>query len=74
MGKRRCGNFIFEWWKKDHSPRHIHIYEIRGKKKNLGRFNIEEGKPLDPRMKISKKLRKALIKEGFIYEKGKDKK
>jgi hypothetical protein len=26
MDKLRRGDYIFVWWKGDHSPRHVHVY------------------------------------------------
>ena len=27
MGKVRRGGYIFLWWKSDHAPRHVHVYQ-----------------------------------------------
>jgi hypothetical protein len=27
VGKVRRGGYIFLWWRGDHSPRHVHVYQ-----------------------------------------------
>lgn len=27
MGKVRRGGYVFLWWKSDHPPRHVHVYQ-----------------------------------------------
>jgi len=45
MGKIRRGGYIFVWWLGDHLPRHVHVFD--GKGKLLGRVGIADGAQLD---------------------------
>ena len=45
MGKIRRGGFVFIWWTGDHTPRHVHVFNGRGKL--LGRVAIASKEPLD---------------------------
>ena len=45
MGKIRRGGYVFVWWIGDHSPRHVHVFDRRGR--ILGRVALSSWKPLD---------------------------
>ena len=45
MGKIRRGGYLFIWWSGDHEPRHVHVFD--GKGKLLGRVAIATKAPLD---------------------------
>jgi hypothetical protein len=45
MGRVRRGGFIFEWWRGDHPPRHVHVSDRDGNL--LGRIAVETMEPLD---------------------------
>lgn len=38
MGRIRRGGYVFEWFIGDHEPRHVHVYD--GKGRFLGRFDV----------------------------------
>ena len=40
MGKIRRGGYLFVWWAGDHPPRHVHVFD--GKGRLLGRVAIED--------------------------------
>jgi hypothetical protein len=59
----KIGGFKFKTFAADHPPRHVHIfYEGR----ELGKFDIENQKSMNKRLKITGKLRKALKKAGYM--------
>ena len=39
MGKIRRGGYVLEWFVGDHQPRHVHVYDSKGK--HLGRLDID---------------------------------
>ncbi len=39
MGRVRRGGYIVTWWIGDHSPRHVHIRDAKGK--SLGRLDVD---------------------------------
>lgn len=39
MGRIRRGGYVFEWFIGDHEPRHVHVYDSKGR--FLGRFDME---------------------------------
>jgi len=45
VGKIRRGGYLFIWWAGDHAPRHVHVFDSKGKL--LGRVAIEDKTPLD---------------------------
>ncbi len=45
MGKLRRGGYLFLWWIGDHEPRHVHVFDSKGRL--LGRVAIETKAPLD---------------------------
>jgi hypothetical protein len=45
MGKIRRGGYLFVWWAGDHPPRHVHVFD--GKGRLLGRVAIEDKTPID---------------------------
>lgn len=47
----------------NHSPYHVHIYY---EQKELGRFDIENQKPMDKKLNITSKLEKALREAGYL--------
>jgi len=63
MGRKKCGGFVFETYSNDHLPLHVHIFQ---KNLFLGRFDIENQRSLDKRLKITQDLRNALRKCGYI--------
>lgn len=44
MGKKRLGGYVFYWWKGDHSPRHVHVYDSSGR--FLGRLRVDNFSPI----------------------------
>lgn len=46
MGKVRRGGYLFIWWKGDHKPRHVHVFDNRNRL--LGRVSIPTFDSLDP--------------------------
>ncbi len=63
MGEKKVNGYIFRIYKMDHPPYHVHIYDGH---KELGRFDIENQKPLDKHLVLDAKLRKALKKGGYL--------
>ncbi len=39
MGKVRRGGYVLEWFIGDHSPRHVHVYDAKGRQ--IGRLDID---------------------------------
>ena len=39
MGRVRRSGYIVEWFIGDHAPRHVHVYDSKGR--FLGRLNLE---------------------------------
>jgi hypothetical protein len=39
MGRVRRSGYIVEWFIGDHAPRHVHVYDAKGR--FLGRLNLE---------------------------------
>ncbi len=67
MGRKKLSGFVFITYKGDHRPYHVHI---RQGKREIGRWDIENQVPLDG-LQITEKLKRALIKLGYIYVEGK---
>ena len=63
MGIKKKYGYIFISAYSDHRPYHVHV--IYGSKE-LGRFDIENQKPLDRKLKISGNLKKALKELGYL--------
>ena len=63
MSEKKIGGFIFRIYKNDHHPYHVHI--IKGNKE-IGRFDIENKRSMDERLKITGQLRKALKQTGYL--------
>ncbi|MCK9572725.1 MAG: hypothetical protein M0Q96_05590 [Candidatus Omnitrophica bacterium] len=63
MGRKKCAGFVFETYANDHLPFHVHVFQGN---LFLGRFDIENRKPLDKRLKITQALRNALKKCGYL--------
>jgi len=63
MGTKKIGGFIFRTFIADHHPYHVHIYY---EQKELGRFDIENQKPMDKKLKMTSKLEKALSEAGYL--------
>lgn len=63
MGIKKVGGFIFKTFAPDHPPYHVHIHDDKG---FLGRFDIENQRPMDRRLKISGKLKRALRQAGYL--------
>jgi hypothetical protein len=66
MGKIRRGGYLFLWWIGDHPPRHVHVFDAKGKL--LGRVTVPGGQPLDSWTPSSKVIRilGQLEKEGRL--------
>lgn len=64
MGRKKAGGFIFESFKSDHRPLHVHISDDRGE---IGRWDIENQRPMDD-FKVGRKLRAALAELGYLIE------
>ena len=39
MGKVRRGGYVLEWFIGDHQPRHVHVYDAKGRQ--LGRLDLD---------------------------------
>ena len=39
MGKVRRSGYVLEWFIGDHAPRHIHVYDAKGRQ--IGRLDID---------------------------------
>ena len=39
MGKVRRSGYVLEWFIGDHEPRHIHVYDAKGRQ--IGRLDID---------------------------------
>jgi len=39
MGRVRRSGYIIEWFIGDHAPRHVHVYDSKGR--FLGRLNVD---------------------------------
>ncbi len=63
MPRRKVGGYIFVEYLNDHPPRHVHIFRGR---RELGRFDIENQVPMDPRLKLTGPLRRALRRAGYL--------
>jgi len=53
MGRIRRGGYIFEWWKGDHPPPHVHVFDDDAK--FIARVNLETMQPIGEG-KIDKKI------------------
>ncbi len=65
MTRKRKSGYIFETFKGDHPPLHVHIY--RGKQE-VGRWDIENQRPMDD-FELTRRLRDALRALGYLLEK-----
>jgi len=63
MGIKRIDGFEFKTWVADHLPYHVHV-SYNGKE--LGRFDVEHQRPMDKKLIITRKLRAALKKGGYL--------
>ncbi len=61
MSKKKLAGFTFIIYKGDHRPYHVHI---RKGKKEIGRWDIENQRPMDE-LRVSATLFKALVKLGY---------
>lgn len=64
MGRKKIGGFLMEWYKGDHRPLHVHIYQ---EGIHLGRFDLESQRPMKG-LKMTRKLMRALTMAGFLKE------
>ena len=66
MGKVRRSGYLFIWWSGEHKPRHVHVFD--GKGKLLGRVTIETKTPLDAWLPTRKvvEIIQALQREGRL--------
>jgi hypothetical protein len=39
MGRIRRNGYVLEWFIGDHAPRHVHVYDSKGR--FIGRFDLE---------------------------------
>ena len=39
MGKVRRNGYVLEWFIGDHAPRHVHVYDAKGRQ--IGRLDID---------------------------------
>ena len=39
MGRKRLGRYLFVWWKGDHPPQHVHVFDNMGR--FLGRMRVD---------------------------------
>ena len=53
MGRIRRGGYILIWWKGDHPPRHVHVFDSDGK--IITRVKLETLEPMDI-AKIDRKI------------------
>jgi len=44
MGRKRIGGHLFVWWRGDHPPPHVHVYD--GKGRFLGRLRTDTLEPI----------------------------
>lgn len=63
MGTKKIGGFIFRTFATDHRPYHVHIYY---EQKELGRFDIENQRPMEKKFSMSGKLKKTLKEAGYL--------
>ena len=63
MGIVKAGGYLFESYKGDHPPYHVHIFD--GKGRRVGRWDIENQRPMDD-FELTKQLRKALYEAGYL--------
>ena len=63
MGIKRIDGFEFRTWVADHPPCHVHI-SYNGKE--LGRLDVEHQRSMDKKLVITRKLRTALKKAGYL--------
>lgn len=64
MTRKRVRGFVFETYKGDHPPYHVHIFR-RGK--YVGRWDIEHQRPLD-NFEVSAALHQALALAEYLKE------
>ncbi|MBI5244269.1 MAG: hypothetical protein HY922_11430 [Elusimicrobia bacterium] len=64
MGIKRVGGFLFVTYIGDHAPMYVHVRIPGGRE--LGRWDIQDQKPLDRGLKVTNRLRKALAKAGYL--------
>ena len=57
MGIKKCLGYTFISFVADHRPCHVHVYY---KGKELGRFDIENQRPMSRKLEIKGKLKRAL--------------
>lgn len=65
MGRRRVRGYLFVSYVADHRPLHIHIKDEKGRE--IGRFDIENQRPMD-NFELTTKLRRALEEAGYLKE------
>ena len=64
MGIKKLCGFIFTTYSSDHPPYHVHV---KYGNREIGRFDIENKKPLGKKKsRISGKLKKALKELGYL--------
>lgn len=45
MGRIRRGGYIFVWWKGDHEPKHVHVFDNDAEL--IARVRLDTMKPID---------------------------
>jgi len=64
MTRKKLLGYVFESFKGDHRPYHVHIYKD---KREIGRWDIENQRPMDG-FEINSTLRSALIELKYMVE------
>ena len=64
MTRKRRGGYIFETFKGDHPPLHVHMREGG---REIGRWDIEHQRPMDS-FTVPRRLRQALKDLGYLLE------
>lgn len=64
VGRKKVKGFVFEWYKGDHPPLHVHVYRGRA---FIGRWDIEHQRPMD-NFRVDARLRRALKTAGYLLE------
>jgi uncharacterized protein DUF4160 len=66
MGKIRRGGYLFITWKRDHSPKHLHIY----KDDRLAcKWNLEDSALMEGKITARlKRLIQELVNEGYFED------
>ena len=66
MGEKKYAGYIFRTYTGDHPDGFYHVHIIKDKRL-VGRWDIDNQRAMDP-FKLTKKLKKALIKLGYMLD------